>query len=142
MMNLPDPRIVKFLKEHHVLTLATCADNRPWCCNCYYAYLEHEVGFVFISEIESRHIQEALANTYVSGTVVLESDIAGKLQGVQFEGKLRILDLQLTNKAKMLYVKKYPMTSLLQTSLWFLEVSYMKFTDNRLIPGNKLFWKR
>jgi uncharacterized protein YhbP (UPF0306 family) len=105
-------------------------------------YLENEVGFVITSDFESRHIQEALANTYVSGAVVLESDIVGKIQGIQFEGKLRILDTILTNKAKAVYLKRFPMASLMQTALWFLEVNHIKYTDNRLLPGNKLIWKR
>lgn len=141
-MNMPDLRIIRFLKEHHVLSIATCVDNRPWCASCFYVFMENEVGFVFTSDIESRHIQEALTNVNVAGTVVLESEIAGKMQGVQFEGRLKILDQALTQKAKMVYVKKYPMTSLMQTSLWFLEISSFKFTDNRLFPGNKVFWKR
>lgn len=141
-MNLPDARIIRFLKEHHVLTLATSVGNKPWCANCFYVFLENEVGFVFTSDIDSRHIQESLSNTNVAGAVVLESDIAGKIQGVQFEGKLRVPDQSLGNKARMVYLKKYPMAPLMQTSLWFLEISYLKFTDNRLLPVKNLFWKR
>jgi uncharacterized protein YhbP (UPF0306 family) len=141
-MNLPDQRIVRFLKEHHVLTLATCAEGRPWCANCFYVFMENEAGFVITSDMETRHIQEALANTHVSGAIVLESDIAGKIQGIQFEGKLKIPDQLLTKKAKISYLKRFPMTSFMQTTLWYLEVSYFKFTDNRLLPGNKLCWKR
>lgn len=141
-MNLPDPRILKFIKEHHVLTIATCAENKPWCANCYYVYLENEVGFVITSEFESRHIQEALANTNVSGSIVLESEIISKIQGIQFEGKLKILDSLLSQKAKASYLKRYPMASITHNSLWFLEVNFIKYTDNRIIPDNKLLWKR
>lgn len=141
-MNHPDLRIIKFLKEHHVLTLATSSENRPWCSHCYYVFLENEAGFVITSDFDTRHIQEALANTNVAGSVVLESDITGKTQGLQFEGKLRILDLALTNTAKVAYLKKFPMTALLNSTLWFLEATYFKYTDNRLGPGNKLIWKR
>jgi len=141
-MILPDPRIIKFLKDHHVLTMATAFENKPWCAICFYVFMENEVGFVFTSDFDSRHIQEALANTYVSGSVVLESDIAGKTQGAQFEGKLKILDQAMTNKAKISYLKKFPMSALMQTTLWYLEMSFLKFTDNRLGPGNKLIWKR
>ncbi|HEX3009794.1 MAG TPA: pyridoxamine 5'-phosphate oxidase family protein [Bacteroidales bacterium] len=141
-MNLPDPRIVRFIKEHHVFTLATCVENRPWCSSCYYVFLDDEVGFVITSAIETRHIQEALANTYVAGAIVLESDIAGKLQGLQFEGKLRILDQPQHNKAKVAYVKRFPLTSFVQSTFWYLEVTSLKYTDNRLIPSNKLSWKK
>ncbi|NJK97480.1 MAG: hypothetical protein HC905_23540 [Bacteroidales bacterium] len=98
--------------------------------------------FVLTSDFETRHIQEALINTYVSGSVVMESDIPTKVQGLQFEGKLRILEQALANKAKQAYLKRFPMSALQNTTLWFLEVSYLKYTDNRLGHGNKLVWKR
>lgn len=141
-MDLPDLRIVKFLKEHHVLTLATCVGNKPWCSNCFYIFLENEVGFVFTSGFDTRHIQEALANTHVSGSVVLESSILGKIQGVQFEGKLRILDTTLSNKAKIAYLKRFPMTAMMNSHLWFLEVTYLKLTDNRIGFDRRLDWKK
>ena len=35
-----DERILNLINEHHVLTLATAAGNKPYCCNCYYVYDE------------------------------------------------------------------------------------------------------
>lgn len=140
-MNLPDIKIIKFLKEHHVLTLATCNDNKPWCAHCFYVLLEDEMGLVFTSEIETRHIREALANCYVAGSIVLETTLAGKIQGIQFEGKLRILDNHLSDKGNMAYLKRFPRTILMNTTLWFLELSHIKMTDNRLGLGNKLVWR-
>jgi uncharacterized protein YhbP (UPF0306 family) len=140
-MNLPDIKILKFLKEHHVLTLATCVDNKPWCANCFYVLLEDEMGLVFTSDIETRHIREALVNCNVSGSIVLETAIAGKMQGMQFEGKLRKLDIQLSDKGTRAYLKRFPMTMLMNTTLWFLELSHIKMTDNRLGLENKLIWR-
>ncbi len=37
-MNKPDKKITEFILKHHVLTLATSADNSPWCANCFYVY--------------------------------------------------------------------------------------------------------
>jgi uncharacterized protein len=141
-MNLPDLKIIKFLKDHHVLTLATSADNKPWCANCFYIYLEDEIGFVFTSDMETRHVKEALINCHVSGSIVLETSIIGKIQGIQFEGKVRPLDHSLSDKGKMAYLKRFPMAALMHTTLWFLEVNHFKMTDNRLGFGKKLIWKK
>lgn len=141
-MNQPDQRITRFLKSHQVLTLATSCDNRPWCAHCYYVYLEEEVGLIITSDLETRHIREALANTQVAGSVVLESDIAGKVQGIQFDGRLKVIDSAMMNRARISYMKHFPMAALQNTNLWFLEISFIKYTDNRLGPGNKLFWRR
>ena len=85
-MNLPEKRIVDFIKEHHVLTLATCIDNRPWCANCFYTYLEKVNCFIFTSDDKTRHVGEVAKNKNVAGSVVLETSVVGKIQGIQFEG--------------------------------------------------------
>ena len=33
-----DTRIVRFLKKHHVLTLATSSEGAPYCSNAFYCY--------------------------------------------------------------------------------------------------------
>ena len=42
MHDLPDSRIVRFIKKHHVLTLATSFNEETWCASCFYSYLEDE----------------------------------------------------------------------------------------------------
>ena len=86
--NLPEKRIVDFIKKHHVLTLATKSENELWCANCFYAYLEEENSLVFTSDISTRHINEAIINPVVAGSIVLETSVVGKIQGIQFQGIL------------------------------------------------------
>ena len=38
-MTHPEQRIIDFIGEHHILTMAIARDNVPWCATCYYAYL-------------------------------------------------------------------------------------------------------
>ena len=137
-----DERIIKFLRRHHVMTLATCHDNHPWCCQCFYAYVERLCGLVFTSDIITRHIAEALKQPYVAGSIVLETSIVGKLQGIQFEGKLIEADGELLKEIKTAYMKRFPFALLMDTKLWFLELQTMKMTDNRLGFGKKLYWRR
>lgn len=141
-MNLPDSKISEFIHEHHVLTLATCVDNQPWCCNCFYAYLDDEQAFVFTSDDATRHVQNALVNESVAGTVVLETKTVGKIQGLQFSGKMYRPEGELKKKALRMYLKKFPYAALMNTSLWVLVPNYLKLTDNRLGFGKKLHWYR
>ena len=53
-----DPRILRFIREHHILNLATVRDNIPWCCTCYYAYLPALNGFVITSDPATRHVSD------------------------------------------------------------------------------------
>ena len=137
-----DQRIVKFLQRHHVLTLATCRDNRPWCCQCFYVYVDSLCGLVFTSDATTRHITEALHQPCIAGSIVLETSVVGKIQGIQLEAKLVEADGELLKKITTAYIKRFPFVLLMDTKLWFLELHTMKMTDNRLGFGKKLYWKR
>lgn len=141
-INKPERRIVDFINKHHVLTLATSVDNEPYCANCFYVYLKDIDAFVFSSDYETRHIQDVLKNNYVGGSVVLETNVVGKIQGVQFNGILYEPKKDLLKTAKIAYLKKFPFAQLMKTTLWVLELSFIKLTDNRLGFGKKLIWEK
>ena len=140
-MNLPESRIVDFINEHHVLTLATCVENNPWCANCFYVYLEDENCFVFTSDDATKHVQDVAVNSKVAGSVVLETKTVGKIRGIQFRGIMEIPQNELASKVKKAYLKKFPFAVLMKTTLWILRPSYIKMTDNRLGFGKKLIWE-
>jgi hypothetical protein len=142
-MDNPEPRIVDFISEHHILTLAVCRDNIPWCATCFYVYLKDENRFVFTSDPETRHIRDIMDVTQsrVAGTIALETRIIGKIRGIQFTGLMRLMDDQELKRAKSAYLKKFPIARLMSTlNLWCLEPDYIKMTDNRLGFGKKLIW--
>ncbi len=139
--NNPEKRVVEFIHEHHVLTLATSKDNKPYCANCFYAYLEDENAFVFTSDDDTKHIKDAMLQNEVAGSVVLETKTVGKIQGIQFAGTLFEPDNELLSKAKKAYLKSFPYAVLMKTTLWVLKLNFIKMTDNRLGFGKKLIWK-
>ena len=136
-----DKRIVRFLKRHHVLTIATTVNGEPWCANCYYAYLGDENVFVFTTDPDTRHGQEFLKNSFVAGSVVLETKMIGKIRGVQFQGNVSEPQGTLFEKANTAYLKRFPVAVLMETHLWTVRPTILKMTDNRLGFGKKLIWK-
>ena len=141
-MTIPDKKIIKFIKKHHVLTLATSKDNVPYCANCFYVYLKDENMFVFTSDNETKHVQDVILNDYVGGSVVLETSVVGKIQGIQFNGKMYLPENDLKKKAKKMYMKCFPFAQLMKTQLWVLDLDFIKLTDNRLGFGKKLIWRK
>ncbi len=142
-MQTPDESIQKFIEEHHVLTLATSVDNKPWCANCFYAYLPDEVALVFTSDADTRHIKEALKNPRVAGSIVLETETVGKIQGLQFTGILAEPEGKVIHdKIRKRYLKRFPYAAVIKTTLWLLQLNSLKLTDNRLGFGKKLYWDR
>jgi uncharacterized protein len=135
-----DRRIIKFFRKHHVLTIATCRDNEPWCANCFYVYLEEENALVFTTDETTRHGKEFLINNFVAGTVVLETMVIGKIRGIQFQGVVSKPEGELMTKAKRAYLLRFPPAVLMNTHLWIVRLTNIKMTDNRLGFGKKLIW--
>jgi len=138
-----DDRIITFIKEHHILTLAVSRNNIPYCATCYYAYLPEENLFVFTSGHDTRHIRDVTEgdNHQVAGTIALETRIVGKIRGIQFTGVIHELTGEELKKAKSVYLKRFPVARLVTVHLWKLEPDFIKMTDNRLGFGTKLIWE-
>ena len=137
-----DGRIIRFFRKHHVLTVATTVNNEAWCANCFYVYLKEENTLVFTTGPETRHGQEFLKNKMIAGSVVLETRIIGLIRGIQFQGIVFEPEGSLLGKAKSAYLKRFPVAMLMKTTLWVVELTCIKMTDNRLGFGKKLIWRK
>ncbi|MCU0362477.1 MAG: pyridoxamine 5'-phosphate oxidase family protein [Bacteroidales bacterium] len=137
---MPDKRITRFFRKHHVLTIATCSGHEPWCANCFYVYLEEENILVFTTDPSTRHGKEFLENNLVAGSVVLETFIVGRIRGIQFRGIVSEPEGDLLDRAKRAYLLRFPVAALMDTHLWIVKLTYIKMTDNRLGFGKKLVW--
>ena len=131
-------KINLFLKEHHVLSLATKDNDMLSVCNLFYAYSENITSFVVASSDDTLHIEHIKKNFNVAGSVVLETKTVGKIQGVQFRGKFTLLE---DDKLKKLYIKTFPYALALRPKLWQIKIDFFKMTDNRLGFGKKLIWQ-
>ena len=141
-MNKLDKKAINFIKEHHVLTLATSNNNKAYCANCFYAYMEDENMLVFTSDIDTKHIKNVLENNYVAGSIVLETNIVGKIQGIQFNGIMTQPENEILKKANKTYIKRFPFAKLMKTTLWTIDLTFIKMTDNRLGFGKKIIWEK
>ena len=135
-----DPRIVKFLKRHHVLTLATATvDGEPYCANAFYAYDTERNRLIFTSDDATNHTQQMLSNSRVAASVVLETRIVGKVQGLQICGTAERGD----DTDRKAYIRRFPYAAAIgELHLWHIEPDMLKYTDNTLGFGKKLIWKR
>jgi len=137
-----DERIVRFFKKHHVLTIATSVNDKPWCANCFYVYLENENALVFTTDPATRHGEEFLKNNFVAGSVVLETPVIGKIRGIQFQGIVTEPVGEFSEIGERSYLKRFPVAMLMDTHLWMVELTHIKMTDNRLGFGKKLIWTK
>jgi uncharacterized protein len=104
--------------------------------------MEEENSLVFTSDYSSKHIQQASHNIYVAGSIVLETDIVGKIQGIQFQGIISEPKDDILVKARNQYLKKFPVAMLIKTTLWIVDLTFIKFTDNSLGFGKTITWEK
>jgi uncharacterized protein len=46
----------------------------------------------------------------------------------------------MVEKSKTAYLKRFPVAILMETHLWIVRLTLIKYTDNRLGFGKKLVW--
>ena len=133
-----DERIVKFIKRHHVLTLATTDEHgTPYVANCFYAYDKERNLFVVTSDTTTRHGRDLEARPRVALSIVLETRIVGRIEGVQICATAERGD----DRARSCYIKRFPYAAVAPLSLWMLCPEMIKLTDNTLGFGKKLIWQ-
>lgn len=137
-----DKRIIDFIHTQTVLTLATSIENIPYCASCFYSLIEGSYSLAFKSDKTTKHIQDALLNNEVAGTIIPDKSEIGKIKGIQFQGKLIEPEGRLLANAKKSYYKKYPFAIAVKGELWVIELSFIKMTDNQLGFGKKLLWEK
>ena len=134
-----DKRISKFIGRHHVMTLATLSeDGSPYCANCFYAYDAERNLLIFTSDISTRHASCFDSYTRVAASIVLETRIVGRVEGLQLCGSVSRADAA----ARRRYIARFPYAAAAPLTLWAIEIDYMKFTDNTLGFGKKLIWQK
>ena len=138
---VPDERIVKFIRRHHVLSLATHSDEGLWCAALFYAYSAELQAFVFTSDPATRHAREMEREPKVAASIVLETRVVGRVQGLQIEGVALRPEGTEFEAANRTYVKKFPYAAVAELHLWLLRPQTLKLTDNTLGFGRKLIWK-
>jgi uncharacterized protein YhbP (UPF0306 family) len=95
-----------------------------------------------MSNPETRHTVEMIANSRVAAAIALETKVVGRLQGLQIEGKVSRVaegdkDFAVIRHE---YLKRFPYAVAIEQQLWMLTPSLMKLTDNTLGFGKKLIW--
>lgn len=135
-------KIISFLKEEYILTLATCINNKPQCANCFYVFSGEYTSIFFKSDKTTRHILEALKNNQVAGTILPSKNEENKIIGLQFTGIFFEPKEKKLTDAKKEYYYRFPYARLVGGDFYGIELLYMKYTDYRLGFGKKLLWDK
>jgi hypothetical protein len=132
-------KIVDFISQHHVMSLATRYEDELSACSLFYSYNAERKIFLFASSRDTKHIKHILQNSKVAGNILLETQKVGEIKGLQFSGD--VVEVQ-QSALKLEYFKAFPYAVALAPTLWQIEVESFKLTDNSFGFGKKVFWER
>jgi uncharacterized protein len=136
------PRMVKLLRHHHLLTVATSSEDKPWCASCFYAWNNAEQWFVLTTNPDTRHGVHFTSNASVAGTIALETHRVGRIRGAQFTGTVSLAEGEILTRARKDYLLRFPYALAADLHLWIIRPEFIKLTDNRLGFGKKITWER
>mgnify|MGYP005664100533 CR=1 FL=1 len=130
--------MVDFIREHHVLSMATVQNGMPSSCSLFYSFMEDEHCFVFASDYETEHMKNILLNPDVSGVIHFETKEIEHIKGIQLKGMVEIAQ----SRHEHLYLKEYPYAADVKSkAIWKLKITELKYTDNNLGFGQKEVWR-
>ncbi len=78
----------------------------------------------------------------VAGTVNGQPKTVALIRGVQFKGEIRRLHGDEEAEMRKRYVKRFRFARMLSAPVWEIRPDELKFTDNTLGFGKKLYWLR
>jgi hypothetical protein len=100
-------RVLAFLGEHHVMTLATVGADGPWAAAVFYAH--DDLKLYFLSAPTSRHAQHLTADPRAAATIQRDYDDWPGIRGLQLEGTVREVAREDEARVRALYQERYPL---------------------------------
>jgi len=109
-------KVRKYIIAHDTMCLASSYRGRAWASPLFYQ-VDSELRLYFISDPNTRHIQNALSNSSVAVSIFDQKQAWQSIKGVQIEGHLATVSDENRLHVESLYCEKFPFTNkLLETT--------------------------
>lgn len=133
-----DSSIAKFIESHHVMALSTVdSEGLPYSSALFYAFNPEKNILIFASDRDTAHACHFQKMNQVAFSIYLETRIVGKVKGLQGRGTVSPAE----KDDRMTYLLRFPYAAMATLTLWKIEPSFLKLTDNKLLGfGKKLIW--
>lgn len=100
-------KVLAFLDEHHVMTLATAGAEGPWAAAVFYAH--EDMRLYFLSSPTSRHAENLAADPRTAATIQRDYDDWPGIRGLQLSGTVRTVAAEDEARVRALYQSRYPL---------------------------------
>jgi len=122
----------KIIQENIYLSLATTDGLSSWNSPVYFV-VDKSNNFYFISEKNSKHSKNISKNPYVAVSIFNSCEIPEKVNGVQFDGLCKVVNLkELPLAIKTIYSKKTSELLKFRFKNYKNPLSYIRLTNFRI----------
>ncbi len=125
-------QVLAYLKDHHVVALATHGPQGPWAAAVFYA--SDELNLYFLSSPNSRHSLNLAADARVAATVQEDYKTWPDIKGIQLEGKAVQLEGLERAAALACYGAKFPLIKNLAHAPQEIAKAMSKVAWYKLVP--------
>lgn len=137
MSEAPRRRALVYLREHHVVTLATQAADGPWAAAVF--YVSDGFTLYFLSAPSTRHCIAIATHARVAATIQEDYADWPQIRGVQLEGSACELAGEEADRARRLYGEKYPLVGQLARAPAAIAAAIAKVRWYRIVPERLYF---
>ncbi|MGP1678323.1 MAG: pyridoxamine 5'-phosphate oxidase family protein [Burkholderiales bacterium] len=130
-------QVAHYLREHHVMTLASHGDEGVWTAAVFYA----NDGFTiyYLSAPTSRHCRNLAASPRASAAIHEDYADWREIKGVQMEGIASALSGEEEQRARRLYGAKFPVVGKLEQAPAAIVKALAKVRWYKLMPERLYF---
>lgn len=130
-------QVQSYLREHHVMTLASHGEEGVWAAAVFYA--NDGFAIYFLSSPTSRHGRNMAGNPRVSATVHEDYSDWREIKGVQMEGSASMLAGKEEEMARRVYGAKFPIIGKLAQAPASIVTALAKVRWYKLVPDRLYF---
>lgn len=131
-----DKKIIKFLKNSHMLSLGVVDDECAYLCSCFYAFDGEQNSIIFASDENTKHIRCGLGKK-VGLNIAKSTKIIAKIEGIQATGKLSVAN----DSQCQIYFKKFRYAKVFMPQIFAVKLEWIKYTSNVAKFANKIIYE-
>jgi len=133
----PRGRALRYLQQHHVVSLATSGSDGPWAAAVF--YVSDGLTLYFLSSPTSRHCQNIAQDPHVAGTIQEDYADWAEIKGVQLEGMAINISGEDEARARRLYGEKYPLVGMISQAPSAIVEALARVRWYQLVPQRVYF---
>ena len=137
MQDGPSGRALHYLRQHHVVTLATSGSDGPWAAAVF--YVSDGFTLYFLSSPTSRHCRNIARDPHVAATIQEDYADWPEIKGLQLDGIASNISGEDEARARALYGEKYPLVGKIAQAPSAIVKAMARVRWYRLVPQRLYF---